>query len=104
MENENPDTQKEVKNKISEAVITPDAPFADDALGREGSRAFFDAASRVLDNAVCVCARCQLGRRQNHIPENVASRFGRIRLSVCLLRRVDIRFLSRFFSVDGRRS
>ena len=35
MENENPDTQKEVKNKISEAVITPDAPFADDALGRK---------------------------------------------------------------------
>ena len=35
MENENPDTPKEVKNKISEAVITPDAPFADDALGRK---------------------------------------------------------------------
>ena len=35
MENENPDTQKEVKNKISETVITPDAPFADDALGRK---------------------------------------------------------------------
>ena len=35
MKNENPDTQKEVKNKISEAVITPDAPFANDALDRK---------------------------------------------------------------------
>ena len=35
MENENPDTPKEVKIKIPEVVITPDAPFDNDALDRE---------------------------------------------------------------------
>ena len=35
MKNENPDLLKLAKNKISEAVITPDDPFDDDALDRE---------------------------------------------------------------------